>query len=161
MPPTVTIALTSPRTEAARTAVRDYLTDIIDRYFGRPANAAEVDDAVAEARAEELEPPHGLFWLAVDGDQVLGCMGLQLLPDGIGLVTKVWTAPAARRRGVASALLTTLEAAARERGLSRLRLDTRHDLVEARALYARHGFTEIPAFNDDPYADHWFGKSLS
>ncbi len=144
-------------------AIRDYLTDIVGRYYERAATPAEVADALAVAAQDDafLEPPHGLFWPARDGDTVLGCAGLRFTGDGIGLVTRVWTAPAARRRGVASALLTTLEAAARAQGLRRLRLDTRSDLVEARALYARHGFTEIAAFNDDPYVDHWFGKQLA
>ncbi|BCJ74265.1 hypothetical protein CS0771_38090 [Catellatospora sp. IY07-71] len=163
MPTTVSIALTPPDDDAARAAIRDYLTDIVGRYYGRAAAAAEVERALADAAPDDafLEPPHGLFWLARDGDTVLGCAGLRFTGDGIGLVTRVWTAPAARRRGIASALLTTLETAARAHGLTRLRLDTRSDLVEARALYARHGFTEIPAFNDDPYADHWFGKRLT
>jgi hypothetical protein len=39
--------------------------------------------------------------------------------------------------------------------LMRLRLDTRQDLVEARVLYARHGFREVEPFNTGRYADHW------
>ncbi|MFJ1539801.1 hypothetical protein ACIODS_14790 [Micromonospora chalcea] len=46
-------------------------------------------------------------------------------------------------------------------GATRIRLDTRSDLVESRALYARHGYREIPAFTSGPYAQHWFEKSLS
>ena len=43
-------------------------------------------------------------------------------------------------------------------GRDRIRLDTRADLVEARALYARHGYVEIPAYSHGPYAEHWFEK---
>jgi ribosomal protein S18 acetylase RimI-like enzyme len=53
-----------------------------------------------------------------------------------------------------------LEHLAREHGLSALRLDTRHDLVEARRLYAALGYEEVPAFNHGRYAEHWFAKSL-
>ena len=49
---------------------------------------------------------------------------------------------------------------ARERALSALRLDTRSDLVEARGLYKRLGYQEVPAFNAGPYADHWFAKTF-
>jgi ribosomal protein S18 acetylase RimI-like enzyme len=163
VPTTVAIVLTPPDTEAARGALRAYLTDIVGRYFGRTATPEEVDAALADAAPDEphLAPPHGLFWLARDGQEVLGCAGVRFTGDGIGLVTRVWVASAARRRGIASALLNTLENAAREHGLTRLRLDTRSDLVEARALYAHHGFTEIPAFNDVPDTDHWFGKDLT
>jgi hypothetical protein len=41
-----------------------------------------------------------------------------------------------------------------------MRLDTRRDLVEARALYAAHGYAEIPAYSSGPYADHWYEKHL-
>jgi hypothetical protein len=40
-------------------------------------------------------------------------------------------------------------------------LDTRHDLVEARALYARLGYAETEPHNDDRYAEHWFAKNLN
>jgi hypothetical protein len=39
-------------------------------------------------------------------------------------------------------------------------LDTRSDLVEARALYARLGYQETEPHNYDPYAEHWFAKNL-
>ena len=45
--------------------------------------------------------------------------------------------------------------------LVRLQLDTRHDLVEARRLYARHGYHEVPAFNAEPFAEHWLAKDLT
>jgi hypothetical protein len=41
-----------------------------------------------------------------------------------------------------------------------MRLDTRGDLTEARALYARLGYDEVEPFNDGPYAEHWFEKAL-
>jgi hypothetical protein len=40
-------------------------------------------------------------------------------------------------------------------------LDTRLDLVEARSLYVRHGYAEIPAYNQGPYAEIWYGKDLT
>jgi len=41
-----------------------------------------------------------------------------------------------------------------------LRLDTRRDLVEARRLYARHGYTEVRPFSAGPYSDHWYEKAI-
>jgi ribosomal protein S18 acetylase RimI-like enzyme len=57
--------------------------------------------------------------------------------------------------------MAEVERLARERGIRFLRLDTRADLVEARHLYERIGYREIPRFNESPYADHWFAKRLS
>jgi hypothetical protein len=41
-----------------------------------------------------------------------------------------------------------------------LHLDTNRVLVEAINLYRSCGYTEVPAFNDEPYAHHWFEKML-
>jgi hypothetical protein len=54
-----------------------------------------------------------------------------------------------------------LERIARGHGLSLLRLDTRHDLVESRRLYAALGYEEVPAFNDGQYSEHWLAKPLA
>jgi putative acetyltransferase len=60
------------------------------------------------------------------------------------------TAEAARGRGVGSALLREIMAAARARGMTRLSLETGSwpYFLPARALYARHGFVECGPFGD-------------
>ena len=55
---------------------------------------------------------------------------------------------------------TPPEAAARELGAVVVRLDTRHDLVEALGLYAKRGYVDVPAFNADPYAQRWLARRL-
>ena len=42
-----------------------------------------------------------------------------------------------------------------------MRLETNQRLTEAIQLYRSAGYTEIPAFNDEPYAHHWFEKRLT
>ena len=69
--------------------------------------------------------------------------------------------PDARGNGAATELLTAAENAARDIGAQTIRLTTRKDLVEARAFYAKHGYTEIPPYGTDPLADHFFQKELS
>jgi len=64
-------------------------------------------------------------------------------------------------RQVASLPYGRLEHLARGHGLAVLRLDTRHDLVEARRLYATLGYEEVHAFNDGRYAEHWLAKPLA
>jgi GNAT superfamily N-acetyltransferase len=57
-------------------------------------------------------------------------------------------------------LIAAIEDEARKAGATRMRLDTRKDLVEARALYPRHGYVETADYNASPFADHWFEKPL-
>jgi hypothetical protein len=46
-------------------------------------------------------------------------------------------------------------------GAERIVLDSRLDLVEARALYLRRGYAEIQAYKNGPYAEIWYGKDLT
>ena len=43
--------------------------------------------------------------------------------------------------------------------MTTLRLETNRTLQEAIRLYRSAGFREVPAFNADPYAHHWFEKT--
>ncbi len=72
----------------------------------------------------------------------------------------MYVRPELRGRGGGGRLLAACEQHGRSLGAAALRLDTRGDLVEARNLYAKHGFAEIPAYNDGRYAEHWFEKRL-
>ena len=45
-------------------------------------------------------------------------------------------------------------------GTSRVRLDTNRSLAEAQAMYRSRGYVEIPRYNDNVYANHWFEKAL-
>jgi hypothetical protein len=40
------------------------------------------------------------------------------------------------------------------------RLNTNQVLVEAISMYRSAGYIEVPAFNLEPFADHWFEKRL-
>ena len=141
--------------------LRAYFADVASRYYGRQATEDEIAAAMRDEPSDDLAPPHGLLLVAYEDGNVLGCAGLRLLPGQIAEVTRVFVVPDARGRGLGSRLLSRLEDHARGHGVSALRLDTRRDLVEARRLYARHGYREVRPFSHGPYADHWFEKCLS
>jgi ribosomal protein S18 acetylase RimI-like enzyme len=70
----------------------------------------------------------------------------------------MWVSPAARGLGIGRRILSTLEQQARDAGLDTLRLETNESLREAQSLYRSAGYREVPAFNREPYAHHWFEK---
>ena len=76
-------------------------------------------------------------------------------------LTRVFVRPALRGTGGGARLLAAVEEAARGLGAGRIVLDTRLDLVEARALYTRHGYAEIPAYSAGPYAEVWYARELA
>jgi GNAT superfamily N-acetyltransferase len=154
------LELVSQSDPRAATALRAFMDDIASRYYGRPATEHEIDAGLGEYPSDDLEPPRGLLVLAHEAETVLGCAGVRFVDAEIGEVTRVYVAPSARRRGLAMMLMAEVERLARDRGIRRLRLDTRADLVEARRLYGRLGYCEIPRFNASRYADLWFAKRL-
>ena len=151
----VKVAPEAPDSADARLCLDAYFRELAARFeSGFDVGA---DDS---ARVEDMAPPSGLFVIArLDGEAV-GCGGLKRIDKATGEIKRVWTAPSARGLGVARRMLRTLEAAAREKGLKTLRLDTNRALTEAHALYRSEGYREIARFNDNPYADHWFEKRL-
>jgi len=66
-----------------------------------------------------------------------------------------------RRQGPARRLHELVERQAFEHGARTVHLETNLSLTEAIALYRSSGYREVPAFNDEPYADHWFEKRLN
>ena len=90
---------------------------------------------------EALQGPDVVFLAAEEEGATLGCGALALKGDWAE-VKSMFTAPEARGAGVAALILERLEAEARARGLTALRLETGVTLAAARRLYARAGFAE-------------------
>lgn len=155
-----TITLTPIGHPDAVAVLRAYFDDIVSRYHGRPATAAELDAAMLDDPSDDLAPPTGVFLVARAGSAVAGCVGARTLVPGVAELTRMFVHAGHRRLRGGTRLLAAAEDAARDLGADVLRLDTRHDLVEARALYAECGYTEIAPYSNSPYADHWFEKKL-
>jgi putative acetyltransferase len=85
-----------------------------------------------------LRAPEMTFWSAWEDDAVVGIGALKRLSADHGELKSMYTAEAARGRGVGSAILRHIMAAARARGMARLSLETG----------SRHGFVECPPFGD-------------
>ena len=133
------------------------------RYFEELDRRFETGfDLARSNRADvaDLTPPAGLVLIArLRGDPV-GCGALKLHDDGVAELKRMWVAPRARGLGLGTRLLGELESRALAGGSRVARLETNRSLVEAIAMYRRAGYREVPAFNDEPYAHHWFEKTL-
>ncbi|PVG81831.1 GNAT family N-acetyltransferase [Nocardioides gansuensis] len=88
------------------------------------------------------------FWTLRRDGVLLGCAALKQLEPGHGEVKSMRTTTAARRQGVAAALLDHVLAEARARGWARVSLETgtQDFFAPARSLYASRGFVECGPF---------------
>jgi DNA-binding MarR family transcriptional regulator/GNAT superfamily N-acetyltransferase len=135
----------------------------VDAYFAELEGRSETRlDAATRASAEpgDLRPPAGVLLLAYLRGEAVGCGALKHHEDAPSEIKRLWVADAVRGLGVGRRLLGELERRAREHGARTVRLDTNRNLTEAIALYRGTGYVEIPPFNDEPFAHHWFEKEL-
>ncbi|MER6566356.1 GNAT family N-acetyltransferase [Streptomyces sp. NPDC001093] len=144
---------------------RAYYTEVSDRWYllheGRRTGPDELEREIAAATGSELAPPTGQLLVGRYDGEPAGSAGVRLLEPDTAELTRVFVYEQLRGRGGAPLLVAAAEEAARALGARRLILDTRSDLVEARTLYARLGYTETGPHNDDVYAEHWFRKELA
>lgn len=140
--------------------LREYAAGIVSRFYGREATPAEIDLPLAESTPADFEAPRGAFFVAYLDGAPVGCVGLRHLDEVTTELKRLYVRPSARGHGLAVALTGAVEQAARDAGRRRVCLDTRSDLVEARALYARLGYVETEPYEGSAYAQHWYAKEL-
>lgn len=147
--------------------LREYLVDVADRWYvihhGRTSTTEEIDEHLAEDPNDSLAPPDGVLLVARHGGERAGCVGLRRLDARTAELKRMYVRPAKRGLGGAPVLLAAAEDVARGWGVARILLDTRKDLVEAVALYSRHGFAHVPRYNtaeEAPYSEVWMAKEL-
>lgn len=95
-----------------------------------------------ETIAGQLSGPNHLFLAAVDGNTVVGYVGLMYVLDE-GYISNVAVTARYRRQSIADSLITELVARSRLLKLSFLTLEVRQGNEPAKALYAKHGFLPV------------------
>jgi DNA-binding MarR family transcriptional regulator/GNAT superfamily N-acetyltransferase len=151
----VEIGITDPGSDAARYCLREYFTELDSRF-----DAGFDPEVSIPALDHELIEPAGLLLVARLRGEPVGCGALKFHGADPAELKRMWIAPATRGLGVGRRMLAELEHHAQTRGVGVVRLETNRSLREAIGLYRASGYAEVPAFNDEPYADHWFEKRL-
>ncbi|HEX3977544.1 MAG TPA: bifunctional helix-turn-helix transcriptional regulator/GNAT family N-acetyltransferase [Solirubrobacteraceae bacterium] len=113
------------------------------------------------AEPHEVRGPAGAFLVAYLNAEAIGCGAVKHRRGGPSDIKRMWVAESARGLGIGRRLLRELEELARESGAGVVQLETNAALVEAITMYRSAGYAEVPAFNEEPFADHWFAKPLS
>jgi DNA-binding MarR family transcriptional regulator/GNAT superfamily N-acetyltransferase len=152
----VRFAIEEPTSTDARWCIEQYFSELNARF-----DAGFNPSLSISADAHELTPPAGAFLIARLGARPVGCGALKFHPGAPAELKRMWVAPEARGLGLGRRLLQAQERHAMDQGVEVLRLETNGALSEAIALYRSSGYREVPAFNDEPYAHHWFEKFLS
>jgi DNA-binding MarR family transcriptional regulator/GNAT superfamily N-acetyltransferase len=153
---TIEIRPEDPRHPDARYCIAEYFAELARRFDSGfdPARSLPADD-------QDLVPPAGLLLIARLHAAPVGCAAIKLHTEEPAEVKRMWVAGTIRGLGLGRRLLTAIEEHASARHVRTLRLETNRALAEAIMLYRSAGYREVPPFNDEPFADHWFEKQLS
>jgi ribosomal protein S18 acetylase RimI-like enzyme len=152
----VELRIVDPAGADARACLRAYFAEL-NRRAEVPFDPAKG----TSAEPHELRLPAGAFVVAYLRDEPIGCGALKYHPGGLAEIKRMWVAESARGLGIGRRLLEELERLAGDRGTATVRLDTNKALVEAIAMYRSSGYGDIPRFNTEPFAHHWFEKRLA
>jgi GNAT superfamily N-acetyltransferase len=110
-------------------------------------------------------PPAGRLRLAEWQSETAGIAGLRQLDASTAEVKRMYVRPAARRHGLAQALLQGLLAEARLAGYQRVRLDSARFMAAAHALYRSASFREIEPYPGseipEAFQPNWIFMELS
>jgi DNA-binding MarR family transcriptional regulator/GNAT superfamily N-acetyltransferase len=151
----VDVRIVDPAHADAQRCLTAYFTELEARSH------TKLDPATtASAKPHEMRMPNGALLVAYLRGEAIGCGAVKLHGRKPCEIKRMWVDPAARGLGLGRRLLTELESLAGEHRARVARIETSHHLPEAIALYRSSGWVEVPAFNDEPFADHWFEKRL-
>lgn len=107
-----------------------------------------------------FDGPGGAWLVAYEDGVPVACGGLRPLDATTAEVKRMFVTGPARRRGIGRLLLAELEARAAAAGMCRVRVLTTAVLVEARALYAGHGYRVVCERDVAGRRDLWLEREL-
>ena len=148
------IVVDDPRAGDVRALLEDHLRFASGTTPPEDVHALDIDAL--------LDPAVTFFSFRSDG-KLLGVAALRRVDGGHAEIKSMHTAEAARRRGIARALVDHLVGVARQRGYRRVSLETGAGdaFAPARELYARAGFTSCGPFADYPDSPNSVYMTLS
>jgi len=150
----VTIRVVDPASDAAASTMRAYFAELEDRF----PTGFTADDTVDDIAA--MGPPSGGFVVVDDDGQSRGCGGLRRVDDAVAEIKRMWLHPSLRGLGLGKRVLARLEEIATDLGYGSVMLDTNAVLTEAISMYESSGYVTTERYNDNPYAQRWFRKTL-
>jgi len=118
-------------------------------YSRYPSNSVHTLDL------SKIDNQSGVFLLAWQGDELVGCGAVARLDAGIAEIKRVYIRASQRGQGFATQIMAALEQQARQLGSTTLRLETGDRQPESLHLYQKLGYQHIPNFGEyigDPHS---------
>ncbi|MCO6176963.1 GNAT family N-acetyltransferase [Ciceribacter sp. RN22] len=122
----------------------DELLQVILSAFAYMEGVVDPPSSATRLTPQVLQDKSGseIAYVALEGDQIVGCVFLRPEPPETLYVGKLAVLPDAQGKGVGARLLMLAEQIARAEGLCALRLEVRVELTRNRSYFAGYGFVK-------------------
>ena len=119
----------------------------VNRLLAPPHMHRAFEDYIAASLTEEVDRiaeyyggKGGGFWVAVEGEKIVGMFGLEPASAETMELRRMYVDPDVRRRGIARKMLRYAEDECRRRNLPRIELSTSELQGDALSLYRNSGY---------------------
>lgn len=133
----ITIRRYQPKDQAA---VKSLITHIMSEEFGEAKNAYPTDDV------ENIDDSYGnlgeAFFVAVDGEKVIGCVGIKKEDERTAMLRRLFVAKDYRRRQIGMKLIDRAIEFCQEVGYDELIFKTTSQMVGAIHTCQKKGFVQ-------------------
>ena len=148
-------AETSEDIQNARGIFREY-----EHWLGMSLCFQSFEEELAELPGR-YAPPNGRLYLASLDGEIVGCIALRAIENGICEMKRLYLRESARGNGVGLMLIEKVISEAIEIGYGKMRLDTYPPKMgKAVSIYEAHGFYPIPAYYHNPHEGVLFMEKI-
>jgi N-acetylglutamate synthase-like GNAT family acetyltransferase len=132
-----------PYTDIYKNSVADFILNIQNGEFGIPITLDQQPDLSEIPKF--YQSGNGNFWVAKDGDRLIGTIALLDIGNGKSALRKMFVDQNYRGKafGVGQKLLNNLILWARQKCITEIYLGTTEKFVAAQRFYEKNGFFEI------------------
>jgi putative acetyltransferase len=137
------------------------------REYGLASRVPDLLEPADRALVTTYSRPRSAYFVAMDGDEVLGGAGiarLESIDASVCELQRMYLRPGARGRGVGQALLARCFDAARELGYRTCYAETIAEMKAAIAFYERNGFQRLHAplgITGHAHNDCWLMRGIA
>ena len=120
------------------------------RWLNQDLSFQNIDDELSSFPRKYSEP-EGSFIVAVDGNTVVGCVGIKNLGNRACEMKRLFVADDYKGRGIGKQLVAKMIEEAEQKQYACIRLDTLNTMETALKIYADSGFVEIEPYYNNPH----------
>ena len=140
--------------ENTKELIKEYLT-----WIENDLSFQQIDKELATF-PEKYEEPGGSFFIAKDGDTIVGCIGLRKIQNEVCEMKRLYIKDKYKGIGLGKELIITIIEEAKKKGYRKMRLDTLPKMKAALKLYKEFGFYQIEQYIENPIVGAVFMEKI-